>query len=85
MIAVRVLRAWGTAGSRKAPTPLLTASTPVIAVQPLAKARIRIQRLAAMAADGMAAAARPASGWPPASSALTTPMASTASSETMNR
>ena len=53
MIAVRVRRAWRTAGSRKAPTPLLTASTPVIAVQPLANARIRIQRLAAVAAEGM--------------------------------
>src|SRR5260370_33646863 len=38
-IAVKVRCAWVTVGARKAPTPLLTASTPVIAVQPLAKAR----------------------------------------------
>ena len=34
--------AYLTVGSLKAPTPLLTASTPVMAVHPLAKARIRI-------------------------------------------
>ena len=37
-IAVNVLRALDTVGSLKRGTPLLTASTPVIAVQPLAKA-----------------------------------------------
>ena len=36
---VRVRRAHFQAGSRKAITPLLTASTPVMAVQPLANAR----------------------------------------------
>ncbi len=37
MIAVSVRRAVATAGSRNAFTPLLTASTPVMAVQPLEK------------------------------------------------
>ena len=53
-MAVKVRWAWRTAGSRKAVTPLLTASTPVMAVQPLAKARIKIQRLAAVVAAGSA-------------------------------
>ncbi len=39
MMIVRVRRAFATTGSRNACTPLLTASTPVIAVQPLANAR----------------------------------------------
>ena len=85
MMAVSVRRAWSTAGSRKAVTPLLTASTPVIAVQPLAKARIRIQRLPAIAAGATPPAPRPASGGRPPASALSTPMASTASSVTTNR
>src|SRR5438067_4659796 len=38
MIRVRVRRAVETTGSRNAFTPLLTASTPVMAVQPLANA-----------------------------------------------
>ena len=54
-----------TAGSRKAVTPLLTASTPVIAVQPLAKARIKIQNDAAIGVQAAAPAARPARGVPP--------------------
>ena len=49
MMAVSVLRAWETAGSRNAVTPLLTASTPVMAVQPLANDRITIQRLPGIA------------------------------------
>ena len=64
MMAVSVRWAWRTAGSRKAVTPLLTASTPVIAVQPLAKARIRTQRLAAVAAAGSVAGASTGTGWP---------------------
>ena len=43
MITVSVRLAWETAGSRKTVTPLLTASTPVMAVQPLANDRIKIQ------------------------------------------
>ena len=84
-MAVSVRWAWGTAGSRKAVTPLLTASTPVMAVQPLANARIKIQRLAAVVAAGCSGGASTGTGWPPARTVLTTPMASTASSETMNR
>lgn len=41
MMAVRVRRALCTGGSRNAVTPLLTASTPVIAVQPLESDRRR--------------------------------------------
>ena len=55
MMAVSVLRALGTAGSWNAMTPLLTASTPVMAVQPLAKARIKIQRLPAICGSGNSA------------------------------
>jgi len=44
MIAVSVRCAVGTVGLRNRGTPFDTASTPVIAVQPLAKARNRIQR-----------------------------------------
>ena len=62
MIAVNVRWACGTAGSRKAVTPLLTASTPVMAVQPLAKARIKIQRLAAVVAAGSDAGASTGDG-----------------------
>ena len=42
MVSVRF--ALGRVGSRNAGTPLRTASTPVIAVQPLANARISSQR-----------------------------------------
>src|SRR5208283_1198423 len=43
MMAVKVARAAGTTGFLKACTPLLTASTPVKAVHPEAKALTRIQ------------------------------------------
>ena len=43
MISVSVRCAFLTVGSRNALTPLLTASTPVIAADPLAKVRSRIQ------------------------------------------
>ena len=42
-MTVSVRRALVTRGSRNASTPLLTASTPVMAVQPLANARSKIQ------------------------------------------
>ena len=70
MIAVRVRRALTTAGSRNALTPLLTASTPVMAVQPLAKERIKSHRLAAAVAAGNVAGASTATGCPSASSDL---------------
>ena len=70
MIAVRVRRAWETAGSRNAETPLLTASTPVMAVHPLANDRIRSQNVAAISAAGCSGGAatapdfpRPAPSW----------------------
>ena len=47
---VKVRRAVGTTGSRNALTPLLTASTPVMAVHPLAKAWRISQPLGAAAA-----------------------------------
>ena len=58
-----------TAGSRKALTPLLIASTPVIAVQPEANERMRSQKVAAVAAAGIVAGAATGSGLrPPAGS-----------------
>ena len=48
-MAVSVRRALVTTGSRKALTPLLTASTPVIAVQPLANARSSSHKVTASA------------------------------------
>ena len=63
MIAVRVRCAFLTTGSRKAPTPLLTASTPVIAVQPLAKARSSSHRPAASASAAAGRAGGGTTGW----------------------
>ena len=44
-IIVRVIRALAASGRRKAGTPFETASTPVIALQPSAKARITSRML----------------------------------------
>src|SRR5271156_4618570 len=85
IIVVKVRRARTTAGSRKALTPLLMASTPVIAVQPLEKERMRSQRLAAIVTVGNGGGISTGSGRPPLSTALTVPMASTVNSETTNR
>jgi hypothetical protein len=52
MMMVRARRAFFVVGSRNAMTPLLTASTPVIAVQPLEKTRSRSHKLAAATAGG---------------------------------
>ena len=57
MMAVRVRCAFGIVGFLKIGTPLLTASTPVIAVQPLAKARTTIHTLSASVAAGIAGGA----------------------------
>src|SRR5437764_15380324 len=84
-MAVSVLRALVTVGSLNAVTPLLTASTPVIAVQPLANARISSQKLAAIADGGFKAGASTGVGRPPESSVLPTPMTITARSVTINR
>ncbi len=85
MIAVSVRRAYFTEGSRNAETPLLTASTPVIAVHPLANDRISSQNDAATGVAGNSGGATTGSGRPPDAKVLTTPMASTASSETTKR
>ena len=52
MIMVRARCADFTTGSRKAWTPLLTASTPVMAVQPLEKALSKSQALTAAVGRG---------------------------------
>ena len=65
MITVSVRRAVLTAGSRNAFTPLLTASTPVMAVQPLAKALSSSQTLTAAVAGGICGGATTGTGWPP--------------------
>ena len=64
-MAVSVRWASLTAGSAKALMPLLTASTPVIAVQPLANARKSSQRPTASAAFGKAGGGVTGTGWPP--------------------
>jgi len=56
-MTVRVRWAFRTAGCANAVTPLLTASTPVIAVQPLANARSTNQMLAAVTLAGSGAGA----------------------------
>ena len=58
MMIVNVRRAIVTTGSRNAFTPLLTASTPVMAVQPLAKAFSKSQMLGPRAGERGAAAVR---------------------------
>ncbi len=73
MMMVRVLRALSTTFSRNACTPLLTASTPVMAVQPLANARTRIQALKASDARAMCGGGATGCGWPPPAIALTIP------------
>ncbi len=85
MIAERVRRACRTVGSRNAPTPLLTASTPVIAVHPLANARIRSQKLAPVVATGKVGGANIAAGAPLEATDRARPNAITPSSEATNR
>ncbi len=71
MIAVSVRCAFLIVGLRKRGTPLLTASTPVIAVHPLAKARTRSTTPTRLGRGRQAPAARrPAAGCPPASDRL---------------
>ena len=58
-------------------TPLLTASTPVIAVQPLPKLLASIHKVgAATAAGGGTGGATTGEGWPPSARARPTPMMS---------
>jgi len=83
MMAVRVRRAAGTTGSRKACTPLLTASTPVIAVHPLANARNNIHALTPSAALARCGGGNTGAGWPPAEIVAITPQATIAQRLTM--
>ena len=63
---VRVILAFLRVGSRKAMTPLLTASTPVMAVQPEEKTLRMSQRLNAAVAGGTGGMGATGCGWPPA-------------------
>ena len=62
MMAVRARCADFTTGSRKALTPLLTASTPVMAVQPLEKALSKSQTLTAAVGRGKVGGATTGAG-----------------------
>src|SRR5882757_4310586 len=73
MIVVSVRRAFFTVGSRKALTPLLTASTPVMAVQPLANAFSRSQRPTASVGGGIGGGGTIGTGCPTAKSDFATP------------
>jgi len=75
-ISVSVVRAFFTAGSRNAPTPLLTASTPVMAVHPLAKARRSSHVEATAAAPGSAGGGATGAGEPPIIAIFTRPVRS---------
>src|SRR2546421_12266982 len=72
-IAARVRRARCTLGSRKIGTALLTASTPVSAVQPLANVLRRSQRLAAVTDGGRCGGATTGAGGPWAAIDFQTP------------
>ena len=78
-------RAVGVAGARlaEAPTPLLTASTPVIAVHPAAKARSSSQIENACVAAGSAGGGT--TGVPSPVTSFHTPSSSTAPNPAMNR
>ena len=64
-------------GFLNAGTPLEMASTPVMAVQPLAKALSSSQKPADAAIGPAAGGGTMASGWPPAITAFTSPSTST--------
>ena len=72
-----------TDGFLKAPTALLTASTPVIAAQPLAKARRISQSPTACVAAGIGGGLSTGAGWP--AIALANPNASRPIQQTTNR
>ena len=75
MIAVSVRCASGTVGFLKMGTPLLTASTPVIAVHPLANARTMIHAPTASVGAAAAGGATTAAGCPPLATTRATPTA----------
>src|SRR5690349_1434831 len=74
-----------TVGCRNALTPLLTASTPVMAVHPLANDRTRLQRPTASAAAGGGGGATTGTGWPPLEADLTIPVTRMPAMLAMNR
>ena len=85
MMIVSVCWADFTTCWRNARTPLLTASTPVIAVQPFENACNRSQAVSAPEGAGSGAGAATAIGCPPAASALTSPSAIVPSKAPINR
>ena len=74
IIIVKVLWALRTVGLRKRGTALLTASTPVNAVQPLAKAAKSIQTLRVPVIGGSLGGATTTWGWPPLCQTLSSPI-----------
>src|ERR1700735_240626 len=86
IIIVSTRRDVFTTGSRNARTPLLTASTPVIAVQPLAKDCSNNHTLAAATAEeGGAGGITTGTGCPPAMTDLNMPNASAGRQVPMHR
>ncbi len=84
-IAVSVRLAVRTAGWRNNGTPLLTASTPVMAVVPLANDRISNQPVTATVAGIGAGVGATGTGWPWAMTVRATPTTITNPSEPTNR
>jgi hypothetical protein len=80
MMMVSVRLAFFCVGSRNALTPFETASTPVMAVHPLAKTLARSQRLSIDALTGRRGGATIGTGWPPAAKTRTAPTMITSSS-----
>ena len=78
MVSVRF--AFFCVGSRKALTPLETASTPVMAVHPLAKTFASSQRESIDPLTGRCGGSTIGTGWPSAAKARTAPTTITSSS-----
>ena len=85
MMMVSVIRAFLVPGSRKAFTPLLTASTPVIAVQPLAKLCSSSHVVTTVCGAGGRGGATTGTGCPPLAKLRTTPIAIMANRLATNR
>ena len=84
MMMVSVRLALSVFGSRKAVTPLLTASTPVMAVHPLAKTFINSQSVSTPVAGGNAGGATTGIGCPPVRIACKEPRPMTVSRQRIN-
>src|SRR3954453_20837671 len=82
---VSVRRAFFTFGFAKMGTALLTASTPVIAVQPLANARMSNHALTGIAVAASGGGAATGVGWPLVARLFQTPMAITNSNVQTNK